>query len=514
MTAKQLNPAFRLAGVVLGIGALWSGAASADQICETWYSGNTKHWTYCKSGFECAPGNKCRPNAATRARMQKQADAARQKLIKKLEEAQARLKEQAKQWHNLARASGQTSLAYAAMARRSALEDFPASKSECNPSTQAIAGCLSVPRGPSMRTYYPGVAGAIRRTTTYRSTVATTAYRQSQWAAFGAGISQVVAVLQQAPAADAGTTAGAATSGASTGWVAPGGADCDKAGEYERQTAAWYNACVSDRPAAPVASEGVEKQRRGAVPERREARPAGEVMNTAKAAIRAMQAVLAIEPAAVLQRAVQRCGVAQDTDAWKRCARSVEVAAILDADPRLLDLCDEIAETSQRDRCVIAAYMSLVARRAGAADETVNCYWDEHGRPCYPARAAAAAAPKADRISLRERLRHRLKQQRPAGQPDPTEAELDTAEAEAVDTGKTDPSLPDLRQETVPDRSDDDPLAHYLRSTNRHGSMNDGTLLPAPGVAAGDASTFRGLEPTPAHRSQMATLLEKRLPPE
>ncbi len=200
---------------------------------------------------------------------------------------------------------------------------------------------------------------------------------------------------------------------------------------------------------------------------------------------------LAIDPQDVFNKAKARCAYAADKpDEMKTCMQTQEALAISQADPDIKLQCSGAKSPSTRETCTIQAYAQKVQKAAANPSGQENCYFDEHGRPCYPGGVGGDKAG-AETARLRELMRKRLREQRQADgrSGDVSDADVDTA----VRLAGANPGSSSAAQKTRPDNGSnnvpgdwnrDDPLQNYLHSTNQSsGGRNDGALgSPKPGM--------------------------------
>ena len=123
----------------------------------------------------------------------------------------------------------------------------------------------------------------------------------------------------------------------------------------------------------------------------------------------------AIYPGALDPAARQLCSfAAEGSDSWQACMAARKAEAIMATDPDIRAACQSIADVDARNQCVFNRYWAGVqGKDPNQFGDNKNCYWDEHGKPCYPGgkNAAAASAPSnadSDPNSLRNRLKRAL----------------------------------------------------------------------------------------------------------
>ncbi len=196
-------------------------------------------------------------------------------------------------------------------------------------------------------------------------------------------------------------------------------------------------------------------------------------------------AALALAPGAVLDQAAQKCAyAAEGSTERKRCMTAEEGRAIMAADPGIKAACGLESNVEARGACAVNAYIRNIQQAAAKAGDE-NCYFRKDGSPCYPGGGGASGNAKPGE-SLRERLRRQLAAKQPA-----QDANL---EAEGSAGGGNDASkqqTPGIAKADVTPpapSNDDDPLANYLRSRNAAGGLNDGDL---------GAGHLNGLTPLP-----------------
>ena len=188
--------------------------------------------------------------------------------------------------------------------------------------------------------------------------------------------------------------------------------------------------------------------------------------------------VLSITPQDVFAKAQSRCAyAAEKPDEMKACMQTQEAIAITQAEPSIKQQCVGAKDASARETCSIRAYLQKAQQAAANPSGQDNCYFDVRGRPCYPG-GGSAAAPGPQKVSLRDELKRKLEEQRKKeGRDKVSDAEVDTA-LKLAGGGQTAATIEPHK--APPPGSEDDPLQHYLRSTNRStNGRNDGVLGPS-----------------------------------
>ena len=123
----------------------------------------------------------------------------------------------------------------------------------------------------------------------------------------------------------------------------------------------------------------------------------------------------AIYPGALDPAARQLCNFApEDSSTWQACMAARKAEAIMATDPDIRAACQSIADVDARNQCVFNRYWAGVqGKDPNQFADNKNCYWDEHGKPCYPGgkNGVASTAPSnadSDPNSLRNKLKRAL----------------------------------------------------------------------------------------------------------